>query len=519
MKLYSEMSVDEQLRYVTDLTSFCEDKLPVLERIGDAWEASMAKDMETGLLLMSAFQYARDFVEKAFRYGDYAARVRRIKVYIDRIKNDVAEGVTIQGSDGKTYACVPPNVPMRRRGRPSKEELQLRAKGVTVPNDDTPETLKRRKIAQLLGLEIMVQGEAPREKNNAELKAERDARRAEEARRNPSLFAAENGDEMHGNGDEMHGQMQRTEQKGTEGATGQGYGDKMGTAHVSSTNGKQSPCAQLMSDSYEMRMAQDKLHLNQLAWLLSKPLQENVMMVQALRVTAESSSERAKTMSDMGAKAEEIEPYARQAKEATESYLAIYKAVDEELAVLHRRITLDKPFVEKFKERFKGVDMERVLYITRPYYEKMKSPELEVRVQTIIRTDNPEYAAQMQAEEEKKQEVSDLLRYLKRKDKPNVKQRIETMEKRYLRLIELLGEDEARTYRPIVDAAREDYEKNHRPTTDRPTPSPSLNGGECADKKPAKKAPALPSGSPEGKKPKKADKSAPKKTTTKKPKK
>jgi hypothetical protein len=198
LKLYSEMSVDEQLRYVTDLTSFCEDKLPVLELIGDTWEASMSKDMETGLLLMSAFQYARDFVEKAFRYGDYAARVRRIKVYIDRIKNDVAEGVTIQGSDGKTYACVPPNVPMRRRGRPSKEELQLRAQGVTVPNDDTPETLKRRKIAQLLGLDIIVKGEAPREKNNAELKAERDARKAEEARRNPSLFgAADNGDGMH----------------------------------------------------------------------------------------------------------------------------------------------------------------------------------------------------------------------------------------------------------------------------------------------------------------------------------
>ena len=188
MKLYSEMSVDEQLRYVTDLTSFCEDKLPLLEKIGDAWEASMSKDMETGLLLMSAFQYARDFVEKAFRYGDYSARVRRIKVYIDRIKNDVAEGVTVLGIDGKTYACVPPNVPLRRRGRPSKEELQLRAQGVTVPNDETPETLKRRKIAQLLGLDIITQGEAPREKNNAELKAERDARKAEEEKRNPSLF-------------------------------------------------------------------------------------------------------------------------------------------------------------------------------------------------------------------------------------------------------------------------------------------------------------------------------------------
>ena len=466
-KLYSEMSVDEQLRYVTDLTSFCEDKLPLLEKMGDAWEASMAKDMETGLLLMSAFQYARDFVEKAFRYGDYAARVRRISVYIGRIKNDVAQGITITGADGKTYACVPPNVPLRRRGRPTKEELQLRAKGVTVPNDDTPETLKRRKIAQLLGLDIMVQGEAPREKNNAELKAEREARRAREEKMSPSLF-----------GNNAAAEPQPTEQAA----------DNNRKPLTLNHEPAVSPCAQLQSDSYEMRMAQDKLHLNQLAWMLSKELQERVATVQSLRVTAESTSERAKLLAEQGAKAEEIEPYARQSKEAIEAYQAIYKAVDDELAVLHRRITLDVPFVEKFKQRFKGVDMERVLYITRPYYEKMKSPELEVRVQNIIRTDNPEYAAQMQAEAEKKQEVSDILRYLKRKDKPNVRQRIETMEKRYQRLIELLGEDEAKVYRPIVDAAIEDYEKNHRPT-----PNPSLNGGECA----------VPSTSGDGKKPKK----------------
>lgn len=482
MKLYSEMSVDEQLRYVTDLTSFCEDKLPLLEKIGDAWEASMSKDMETGLLLMSAFQYARDFVEKAFRYGDYSARVRRIKVYIDRIKNDVAEGVTVLGIDGKTYACVPPNVPLRRRGRPSKEELQLRAQGVTVPNDETPETLKRRKIAQLLGLDIITQGEAPREKNNAELKAERDARKAEEEKRNPSLFRPSPNPSLGERG------VDTPEQQDNSRPSIQG-GD---------VGGSLSPCAQLMSDSYEMRMAQDKLHLNQLAWMLSPELAKQTEMVQSLRVTAESSCERAKTMADMGAKDEEIEPYARQAKESTEAYLAIYKAVDDELAVLHRRITLDVPFVEQFKERFKGVDMERVLYITRPYYEKMKSPELEVRVQNIIRTDNPEYAAQMQAEAEKKQEVSDILRYLKRKDKPNVRQRIETMEKRYQRLIELLGEDEAKVYRPIVDAAIEDYEQHHK----KPEKGDGKGDGENAAEVHGK--------------PKKATKKAAKKPTAKK---
>jgi hypothetical protein len=36
------------------------------------------------------------------------------------------------------------------------------------------------------------------------------------------------------------------------------------------------------------------------------------------------------------------------------------------------------------------------------------------------------------------------------------------MEKRYQRLIELLGEDEAKVYRPIVDVAIADYEANYK---------------------------------------------------------
>jgi hypothetical protein len=82
--------------------------------------------------------------------------------------------------------------------------------------------------------------------------------------------------------------------------------------------------------------------------------------------------------------------------------------------------------------------------------------------------------------------VSDLLRYLKRKDKPNVKQRIETMEKRYQRLIELLGEEEAKVYRPIVDAAIEDYEKNYKKPEKAPVPAGSVSGKKKETKKTTK---------------------------------
>ncbi len=109
-KLYTQMTPDEQLSYVTDLTKFINDKLPVLERLGDAWEQSSRKDMETGLQLLYAFQFARDFVDKAVRYGDYAARAHRLRIYVDKTKGEQYKGLAMQGSDGHTYALVAPSV-------------------------------------------------------------------------------------------------------------------------------------------------------------------------------------------------------------------------------------------------------------------------------------------------------------------------------------------------------------------------------------------------------------------------
>ena len=472
-KLYTNMTPDEQLRYVTDLSTFIDQKLPVLERIGDAWEKSKRKDMETGLQLLAAFQFARDFVDKALRYGDYAARVRRIRVYIDKIKKEISSGLTLRGSDGHTYALVAPTVPQRRRGRPTAAEAEARRNGLAVPRPTDVAMQKQITIARLLGIEVIVAPDAaPREKNNAELAADRAARAAEEAKRNPSLFPpAPPAPAVPGTSPVCSDSVAAPSPSTSPASASAPSGLPAGTT----------PCAQLLNNTYELRMAQDKLHLDQLAWLLTPDLAARTETVQSLRVTAESASERAKTLADLGQPADVIAPYAQQAKEATESYLAIYQAVDEELAILHRRLYLDLPYVENFKTRFKGVDIEKVQHITRPYYEKLKSPDLDLRIKTMIEQDNPAYAAQMKAEEERKREVADILRYLKRKDKPNVAQRIRTMETRYQRLIELLGEDEARVYRPIVDAAIADYEANHK------TPS-SAPSGSPAEKKPAKKS-------------------------------
>lgn len=436
-KLYTQMTPDEQLSYVTDLTKFINDKLPVLERLGDAWEQSSRKDMETGLQLLYAFQFARDFVDKAVRYGDYAARAHRLRIYVDKIKGEISKGLALQGSDGHTYALVAPSVPARRRGRPSAAEVEARKNGIEMQRPTDPEMEKQMVIARLMGIDVIVSDKAPREKNNAEVAAEKAAKKAEYDRQNPSLF----GEDAKGTGTSVLSQATTAE---------------MPVPSDSPAPQSGLPCP-TMSEVYQDRIEQDRLRLSDLAWLCSDDLKKRIEMVRGLRVTAESASERAKTMGDMGAAPEEIEPYAQQAKEAVEGYLAIYAAVDEELATVFYRLQNDEPYRDKFLRRFKGVDLVKVSHICRPYYEKLRSPELDMRIKAIIEQENPEYAAKMKAEEAKKEEISDILRYLKRKDKPASDTRLKTAkEVKYPRLVELIGEEEAKNYYPYVQYIEEE---------------------------------------------------------------
>ena len=443
-KLYNEMNPDEQLRYVTDFTSFIDKKLPALEQIGDAWEQAAIKDFETGLRLLNAFQFARDFVDKAVRYGDYNARVHRIRVYVDKIKNEIAKGLSLKGADGHTYALVAPSLPARRRGRPTKEEAAARLRGIDVPKPTDPEMEKQIIIARLMGIEVQVSNVAPREKNNAELAAERAARQAAYDQQNPSLFP------------ETKEEPKETTVSPTTvpelAALGRRTLATEGTQEGQEPSGGQSP----MADIYTDRIFNDRLHLSDLAWLCSDDLKARIEQVRAQRTVFGSASERAKLLAEQGADPKTIAPYARQAEEAREAFESTYAAVDEALAIQYKRLSIDQPYIERFKARFKGVDLEKVLYITHPYYEKLKSPELDLRIRTLIEQDSPEYAARMKAEEEKKQELQALHRYIVRRDKDASDDRVKSMTKRIARIRELAGDETADSYLPILEKTKEE---------------------------------------------------------------
>ena len=463
-KFYNDMSAEEQLQWVTEFGELMAQHEAMIIAVGKRQQTMTlegAKAVQRVFALLAAWPFAQDFCEKAQKYGDYSARTYRLPVYIEKVREQLSAGLTMTDSTGRVVAYVSPSAPLRRRGRPTKEETaaRLRGEAIAVQEGDDAEAKKRRAIARMLGLEVIVSGEAPREKNNAELKAERERKKAEEERMNPSLFPAGEPAGVVAEGGATGGNGGGTAAAAEPQPTGQGTQPTGQGAHQPSAISHQpsgvSPCAQLMNDSYEARMAKDKLHLNQLAFFLSPELAKRTETVQSLRLTAERASERAKMLAEMGGKQEEIAEYAEQAKVATEAYESIYADVDEELAVLHKRLYLDLPFVEKVKRKY---DIESVKYITRPYYEKVKkeSPDIDVRIRTIIEHENPEYAAKMKAEQAKKEELQQLHRYIMRTDKPASDERVKTMTERIERVRQLAGDEVADSYLPVLEKTKEE---------------------------------------------------------------
>ena len=458
MKHYQDMTPAEQAQWIEEFARVS-NPIPT--------DASLVLQL---FKLLCAWPFAERFADEGLKYGDYMARVNRLPVYIGKVRDALADGLVQTDANGKPIAVVAPGAPLRRRGRPTREEAAARLRGeVHVVPEDTPETRRRRAVAKLLGLQI-VNGEPVREKNNAELAAERAAKKAEEERIHPDLFA-----------------------KPDAAAADDSNKPATDTPPTPATQQPSPEAAPLrnpsMSEIYAERIDADRLHLNELAWLCSKDLQERISKVRDQRTAFGDASQTAKVLAEHGGNPDEIAAWAKKAEEAMKAYEATYAAVDEELAIVFARLQQDEPYKEKFCKRFKGVDLVQIAHITRPYYDKLRSPEFDLRIRTMIEQDSPEYAAKMKAEEERKQEVTDILRYLKRKDKPNVAQRIKTMETRYQRLIELLGEDEAKVYRPIIDVAIADYEANYK-KPEKPAKARRANGkaAKKTDKKPSKTA-------------------------------
>lgn len=200
-------------------------------------------------------------------------------------------------------------------------------------------------------------------------------------------------------------------------------------------------------------------HLDQLAFLLSPALREDVARVRDIRAAAAEASTRAKQMAEDGRPEEEVAPLAKEASEKTEQYENIYAQVDNELAVVYVRLKEDKTFIDEIVQQ--GMKPDELRTILRPYWDKIGAEQDAFKAKVIadIDANDPAQAEARAKAAAQKEEIDKLTRYITRKDKDNTDTRIKGLEERMAQLRPLISEKEAADLDAIIAECKADNQR------------------------------------------------------------
>lgn len=133
-KLFKDMTLEEQEKYLKDFSNFTVEKLPLLCQFGDAWTEARVKSFEDGLTLLQAFSYCRDFVKQALYWRDFNRRVKSFMYLMDKVRKEINEGRSMKTAEGKTIVALEEDK-KPKRGRPSKAKA---AKAETQTETQAP---------------------------------------------------------------------------------------------------------------------------------------------------------------------------------------------------------------------------------------------------------------------------------------------------------------------------------------------------------------------------------------------
>lgn len=152
-KLFKDMTLEEQEKYLKDFSNFTVEKLPLLCQLGDAWTEARVKSFEDGLTLLQAFSYCRDFVKQAFYWRDFNRRVKSFMYLMDKVRKEISEGRSMKTAEGKTIVALEEDKKLKR-GRPSKAETQTETQAPPASPVPQPTMTPLQQIAsQVAGVE------------------------------------------------------------------------------------------------------------------------------------------------------------------------------------------------------------------------------------------------------------------------------------------------------------------------------------------------------------------------------
>lgn len=366
--MFRVMMPEERLEWIQRFAEWRDREYAVLCGVGEYWSSEHIAMMERGLDLLMAWPFARDFVEKTLMFRDYARRMARLQFYMELISKEL--------SALSMPLDAVPSAP-RRRGRPTKEESAQMER-------ERAEREEREAVAKVIAGERKVAVSATVTQG--------------------SLFSedSENSESSENSKPTANGQQPTA-----------------------------SPTATPMAAAVAMAAGDGtRLHLDQLAWLMSDGLRARVATVASLRSTAAAESNQAKALAERGVAQALIEPHSLAAVDATRAYRAIYDDVDAELAALYAVLAAGGERAMAWSSRCAehGITTEQLAAILKPYWEKMGCPSAQKVVSPAEEENRHERAAK----------IHRIRTYFMRKDRKVTAQRVETMHK-YIKELRDMG--------------------------------------------------------------------------------
>ena len=392
MKLFRVMMPEERLEWIQRFAEWRDREYAVLCGVGEYWSSEHIAMMERGLDLLMAWPFARDFVEKTLMFRDYARRMARLQFYMELISKEL--------SALSMPLDAVPSAP-RRRGRPTKEESAQMER-------ERAEREEREAVAKVIAGERKVAVSATVTQGDLFSEDSENSESSEKLRATlvtpPPL-------------------------QGTPSINRGGVAEPTANSQEPTA----SPTATPMAAAVAMAAGDGtRLHLDQLAWLMSDGLRARVATVASLRSTAAAESNQAKALAERGVDQSLIEPHSLAAVDATRAYRAIYDDVDAELAALYAVLAAGGERAMAWSSRCAehGITTEQLAAILKPYWEKMGCPAA-----------GPEPSEVKAAEENRHERAAKIHRirtYFMRKDRKLTAKRVETM-REYIKELRDMG--------------------------------------------------------------------------------
>ena len=186
---------------------------------------------------------------------------------------------------------------------------------------------------------------------------------------------------------------------------------------------KKQPVSNLAA-AIAVTQGEGRLHLDQLAWLMSDGLKLRIKEVAGLRAVAAKEAEQAKSLAENNVPQAIIEPHSRAAVEAKDKYLAIYAEVDQELGNLYGLLSIGGEFMPKYEQMCsaRGISVEQLKAILKPYWEKIGKPVPQLE---SVTTPAPEASDEEKAQRSAR--LHTIRTYFMRKDCNLTQKRIDKM--------------------------------------------------------------------------------------------